>query len=183
MSTLPTKALRALRRQAQVVFQDPFASLSPRMTVGEIVGEGLALHEPQLGTDARLARVQAMLEEVGLAADCLQRYPHEFSGGQRQRIAIARALILRPQLLLLDEPTSALDVSIQHQVLTLLREVQQRHGVAYLFISHDLAVIRAMAHDVLVLHQGRVVESGPAAQVFAAPQAAYTQALLAAALG
>ena len=183
VSTLPAKALRALRRQAQVVFQDPFASLSPRMTVSEIVGEGLALHEPQLGADARLARVRAMLEEVGLAADCLQRYPHEFSGGQRQRIAIARALILRPQLLLLDEPTSALDVSIQHQVLTLLREVQQRYGVAYLFISHDLAVIRSMAHDVLVLHQGRVVESGPAAQVFAAPQAAYTQALLAAALG
>jgi microcin C transport system ATP-binding protein len=122
-----------------------------------------------------------MLAEVGLPADCLPRYPHEFSGGQRQRIAIARALVLRPQLLLLDEPTSALDASIQQQVLTLLRDAQQRYGVAYLFISHDLAVIRAMAHDVLVLRHGQVVESGPAEQLFTAPQAEYTRALLAAA--
>jgi len=178
---LPARALRAFRRQAQVVFQDPFSSLSPRLTVGEIVGEGLALHEPQLSASERQARVAAMLAEVGLPADCLPRYPHEFSGGQRQRIAIARALVLRPQLLLLDEPTSALDASIQQQVLTLLRDAQQRYGVAYLFISHDLAVIRAMAHDVLVLRHGQVVESGPAEQLFAAPQAEYTQALLAAA--
>ena len=178
---LPARALRAFRRQAQVVFQDPFSSLSPRLTVGEIVGEGLALHEPQLSASERQARVAAMLAEVGLSADCLPRYPHEFSGGQRQRIAIARALVLRPQLLLLDEPTSALDASIQQQVLTLLRDAQQRYGVAYLFISHDLAVIRAMAHDVLVLRHGQVVESGPAEQLFAAPQAEYTRALLAAA--
>ena len=181
LDNLPARALRAFRRQAQVVFQDPFSSLSPRLTVGEIVGEGLALHEPQLSTSERQARVTAMLAEVGLPADCLPRYPHEFSGGQRQRIAIARALVLRPQLLLLDEPTSALDASIQQQVLTLLRDAQQRYGVAYLFISHDLAVIRAMAHDVLVLRHGQVVESGPAEQLFAAPQAEYTRALLAAA--
>ena len=180
---LPARALRAFRRQAQVVFQDPFSSLSPRLTVGEIVGEGLALHEPQLSASERQARVAAMLAEVGLSADCLPRYPHEFSGGQRQRIAIARALVLRPQLLLLDEPTSALDASIQQQVLTLLRDAQQRYGVAYLFISHDLAVIRAMAHDVLVLRHGQVVEQGPTEALFASPQADYTRRLLAAALG
>jgi microcin C transport system ATP-binding protein len=178
--------LRRVRRRMQVVFQDPFASLSPRMTVGRIVGEGLALHQPDLAAAEREQRVLAMLDEVGLSGrhgvdHVLQRYPHEFSGGQRQRIAIARAVVLQPELLVLDEPTSALDVSVQQQVLQLLGDLQRRHGLAYVFISHDLAVVRAMSHRVLVMQAGRVVEQGEAEALFAAPRAAYTRELVAAA--
>jgi microcin C transport system ATP-binding protein len=178
--------LRTMRSRMQVVFQDPFASLSPRLTVGQIVGEGLALHRRELSAAQREALVLQMLDEVGLSAaqgvaDVLQRYPHEFSGGQRQRIAIARAVVLRPEVLVLDEPTSALDVSVQQQVLALLAELQRRYGMSYLFISHDLAVVRAMAHRVIVMKDGAVVEEGEAQALFEAPRQAYTQALLAAA--
>jgi len=178
--------LRAMRKRMQVVFQDPFASLSPRMTIGQIVGEGLALHQPELDKAAREKRVLEMLEEVGLSerhgvAGVLQRYPHEFSGGQRQRIAIARAVVLRPEVLVLDEPTSALDVSVQQQVLKLLAELQKRYGMSYIFISHDLAVVRAMSHRVMVMKGGDVVEAGEAEALFAAPKQPYTRELLAAA--
>ena len=180
------RALRAMRRRMQVVLQDPFASLSPRMTVGQIVGEGLALHQSGLSAAEHDQKVLAMLAEVGLSerdgvANVLQRYPHEFSGGQRQRIAIARAVVLQPEVLVLDEPTSALDASVQQQVLALLAELQQRHGLSYVFISHDLAVIRAMAHRVMVMKDGMVVEEGETLALFDAPQHAYTRALLAAA--
>ena len=176
--------LRALRRRMQVVFQDPFASLSPRRTVGQIGGEGLELHRPERAAADREQQVLAMLAEVGLSAgdagmaDLLQRYPHEFSGGQRQRIAIARAVVLRPDVLVLDEPTSALDVSVQQQVLALLAHLQRQYGMSYLFISHDLAVVRAMAHRVLVLKDGAVVEQGEAERVFDAPEHGYTRRLL-----
>ena len=180
------KHLRAMRKRMQVVFQDPFASLSPRMTIGQIVGEGLALHQPELNKAARDQRVLDMLDEVGLSerhgvAGVLQRYPHEFSGGQRQRIAIARAVVLRPEVLVLDEPTSALDVSVQQQVLRLLADLQKRYGMSYVFISHDLAVVRAMSHRVMVMKNGDVVEAGEAEALFAAPQQPYTRELLAAA--
>ena len=180
------KHLRAMRKRMQVVFQDPFASLSPRMTIGQIVGEGLALHRPDLNKAARDQLVLDMLDEVGLSdrhgvAGVLQRYPHEFSGGQRQRIAIARAVVLRPEVLVLDEPTSALDVSVQQQVLRLLAELQRRYGMSYVFISHDLAVVRAMSHRVMVMKNGDVVEAGESEALFAAPQQAYTRELLAAA--
>jgi microcin C transport system ATP-binding protein len=180
------EVLRAMRRRMQVVFQDPFGSLSPRMTVGQIVGEGLALHRPELPAAERERLVLEMLDEVGLSerhgvAGVLQRYPHEFSGGQRQRIAVARAVVLGPDVLVLDEPTSALDVSVQQQVLKLLAELQQRRGLSFVFISHDLAVVRAMSHRVLVMKDGDVVEEGEAEALFKAPQAPYTRALLAAA--
>jgi len=180
------KHLRAMRRRMQVVFQDPFASLSPRMTIGQIVGEGLALHHPELDKATREQRVLAMLDEVGLSdrhgvAGVLQRYPHEFSGGQRQRVAIARAVVLRPEVLVLDEPTSALDVSVQQQVLRLLADLQKRYGLSYVFISHDLAVVRAMSHRVMVMKNGDVVEAGEAEALFSAPQQPYTKELLAAA--
>jgi len=174
-------ALRPLRRRMQIVFQDPYGALSPRMSVGEIVGEGLAVHEPGLTRAQRAAAVATALEEVGLAPAMAERYPHEFSGGQRQRIAIARALVLKPRFLVLDEPTSALDVSVQAQVVDLLRALQARHRLAYLFISHDLRVVRAMAHRIMVLKDGRVVEEGEAARLVAAPREAYTRALMAAA--
>ncbi len=178
-------ALRGIRRDMQVVFQDPFSSLSPRMTVEEIVGEGLRVHEPSLDASGRRDRVRQALADVGLGEaqfpGLLQRYPHEFSGGQRQRLAVARALIVRPQVLVLDEPTSALDVTIQQQVLRLLQRLQREHGLAYLLITHDVEVIRAMAHDVLVMKDGRIVEAGPVAAVLDAPREAYTQALVAAA--
>ncbi len=174
-----------LRRQVQVVFQDPFSSLSPRMTVEEIVGEGLHVHEPRLPIPERRARVAAMLAEVGLTEaqfpGLLSRYPHEFSGGQRQRLAIARALILEPQLLVLDEPTSALDVTIQQQVLGLLQRLQKERALSYLLITHDVAVVRAMAHEVLVMKDGEVVESGSVRQVLDAPRHPYTQRLVEAA--
>ena len=178
---------RALRQRVQVVFQDPFSSLSPRLTVEQIVGEGLTVHEPSLGTSQRRARVQAALADVGLvqdpaqAGDWLQRYPHEFSGGQRQRLAIARALIVQPSLLVLDEPTSALDVTVQQQVLALLQRLQRERGLSYLLITHDVAVIRAMAHEVLVLKDGQVLEHGSVEQVLNHPRHAYTQALVKAA--
>jgi microcin C transport system ATP-binding protein len=175
-----------MRRRMQVVLQDPFASLSPRMTVGQIVGEGLDLHRPDLPRAERERLVLAMLDEVGLSerhgvSHVLQRYPHEFSGGQRQRIAIARAVVLQPEVLVLDEPTSALDVSVQQQVLALLAELQQRHGLSYIFISHDLAVIRAMSHRVMVMKDGDVVEEAETLALFDAPQHPYTRELLAAA--
>jgi len=178
---LSQKALRPLRKRMQVVFQDPFSSLSPRRTVEQIVGEGLALHCPELDTAARRRAVIAALEDVGLEEGMLGRYPHEFSGGQRQRIAIARVVALKPALLLLDEPTSALDASVQRQVLALLTQLQRRHGMSYLFISHDLAVIRAIAHRVIVMKEGRVVESGDTESVMNEPQHPYTRELLAAA--
>ncbi len=181
ISDMSSASLRPLRAQMQVVFQDPFASLSPRRTIEQIVGEGLALHQPQFSRDALRQAVAEGLSEVGLAPEMMSRYPHEFSGGQRQRIAIARALVLKPALILLDEPTSSLDVSVQYQVLELLADLQRRHGIAYLFISHDLAVIRAMAHRVIVMKDGQVVESGRTAEVLSAPRDPYTQRLLAAA--
>jgi microcin C transport system ATP-binding protein len=172
--------IRPLRRQMQIVFQDPYGSLSPRLTIGRIVGEGLEIHK--LGSRAeQRARVEEVLGEVGLDPGVLDRYPHEFSGGQRQRIAIARALVLKPDFIVLDEPTSALDMSVQAQIVELLRELQRTHELAYLFISHDLKVIRALAHDVLVMQAGRVVEQGPAEEIFERPRDPYTRTLMAAA--
>lgn len=178
LDQLRGRALTPLRKRMQVVFQDPWATLNPRMTVGQIVAEGLTVHAPELNRAERDSRVAVMLDEVGLDAQARHRYPHEFSGGQRQRIAIARALILQPELLVLDEPTSALDRSIQHQVLELLRDLQQRHKLTYVFISHDLKVVRSISHHLLVMRHGRVVESGATEQVFAKPQQQYTQLLL-----
>ena len=174
--------LRGLRRRIQVVFQDPFSSLSPRMTIGRILEEGLWIHRLEATSEGRRKRAASILEEVGLSADHLDRYPHQFSGGQRQRIAIARAMILKPDLLILDEPTSALDLSVQAQILKLLRTLQTRHGLSFLFISHDLRVVRALSQEVMVMWQGQVVEQGPTQQVFDHPQHPYTQKLLAAAL-
>ena len=180
LQTLSQRDLRPLRRQMQIVFQDPFSSLSPRMSVGEIVGEGLEVH--RIGTrEERQRMIVQALTEVGLDAAARDRYPHEFSGGQRQRISIARALVLKPRLIVLDEPTSALDMSVQAQIVDLLRDLQTRYKLAYLFISHDLKVVRALADEVVVLRHGKVVEHGPAGQVFQAPQTPYTQALIAAA--
>ena len=173
---------KAIRRHVQVVFQDPFSSLSPRMTVGELVGEGLLVHAPELSAEQRQAKVFVALAEVGLSeiqfAGLLNRYPHEFSGGQRQRLAIARALIVEPQLLVLDEPTSALDVTIQKQVLQLLQRLQRERGLSYLLITHDVDVIRAMAHHVLVMREGEIVESGSVQQIMSSPQHAYTSLLV-----
>jgi microcin C transport system ATP-binding protein len=177
------KPLRALRHNMQLVFQDPFSSLNPRMTVGSIVSEGLKLHHPELSREQVRHEVRAILDKVGLTEAMIQRYPHEFSGGQRQRIAIARAMILKPKLMVLDEPTSALDMSIQGQVIELLRDLQQEHGTSYLFISHDLRVVKALARYVLVMKRGEVVEEAEAQHLFAHPQHPYTQALMHAAFG
>ncbi len=182
IDALKRQELRPLRQRMQIVFQDPYGALSPRLSIGDIVAEGLLVHEPGSTVAARETAVIAALEEVGLEPAMRHRYPHEFSGGQRQRISIARALILKPKLLMLDEPTSALDMSVQAQIVDLLRDLQQRHGMAYLFISHDLRVIRAMSDRVLVMRQGHVVETGPVDQIFDRPQQDYTKALLAAAL-
>ena len=180
LQALGQRELRPMRREMQIVFQDPFSSLSPRMSVGEIVGEGLEVH--RIGTkEERSVLIDRVLREVGLDPSSRERYPHEFSGGQRQRIAIARALVLKPRLIVLDEPTSALDMSVQAQIVDLLRDLQERHKLAYLFISHDLKVVRALADEVVVLRHGKVVERGPAKQIFEAPQTPYTQALIAAA--
>ena len=176
-----SKRMRPLRRHMQIVFQDPYGSLSPRLSVGQIIEEGLSIQNPTLTREERVARVDQALREVGLDPKWRDRYPHEFSGGQRQRIAIARALVLEPKFLILDEPTSALDVSVQAQIVDLLRELQRRHKLAYLFISHDLKVVRALANSIIVLRYGKVVEQGPARTVFAKPKTDYTKALLAAA--
>jgi len=176
------KELRPLRSDMQMVFQDPFGSLSPRLSVGQIVGEGLEVHAPQMSRDERDKAIAEALEEVGLDPEARHRYPHEFSGGQRQRISIARAIVLKPKVIVLDEPTSALDMSVQAQIVDLLRDLQKKHNLAYLFISHDLKVVRALSHDIIVMKDGKVVEAGPADKVFDTPQEPYTQALLAAAL-
>ena len=175
-------ALRPMRKRMQLVFQDPYGSLSPRLSIGQIVGEGLKVHNLGGTEDERHTLIAETLQEVGLEPDMMERYPHEFSGGQRQRIAIARVLILKPDFIVMDEPTSALDMSVQAQIVELLRDLQQRHGLTYLFISHDLKVIRAVSHDIVVMRRGKIVEQGPAADIFANPKQAYTRALMAAAL-
>ncbi|MDE2445316.1 MAG: ABC transporter ATP-binding protein [Alphaproteobacteria bacterium] len=177
-----SREMRPLRKDMQVVFQDPFGSLSPRLSILQIVEEGLIIQQPSLSAVDRRARVAQALSEVGLDPANMDRYPHEFSGGQRQRIAIARALALEPKFIMLDEPTSALDMSVQAQVVDLLRNLQTKHNLAYLFISHDLRVVRALANDVIVMRDGHVVEHGPTQNIFDHPQQPYTQALLAAAL-
>jgi len=181
ISHLTFQGMRPLRGEIQIVFQDPFGSLSPRMSAAEIIQEGLRIHEPKLTADEREARVISVMKEVGLDPASRNRYPHEFSGGQRQRIAIARAVVLKPRFIMLDEPTSALDMSVQAQVVDLLRDLQRRHTLAYLFISHDLKVVRALANKVIVMRNGKVVEAGAAEQIFERPQTDYTRALIAAA--
>ncbi|MER8829425.1 ABC transporter ATP-binding protein [Mesorhizobium sp. M0938] len=182
ISNADRQAMRPLRRELQLVFQDPFGSLSPRMTVGQVITEGLLVHEPTLSGKQRDLRAVEALREVGLDPNARNRYPHEFSGGQRQRIAIARAMILKPKVVVLDEPTSALDRSVQKQIVELLRKLQADHELSYLFISHDLAVVRAMADYIIVMKQGKIVEEGPTEAIFSNPQAAYTQTLMAAAI-
>ncbi len=178
---LASSTLRPLRREMQIVFQDPFGSLSPRMSVAQIVGEGLGVHGIGATATERRTLIDEVLVEVGLDPASAERYPHEFSGGQRQRIALARAMVLRPRLVVLDEPTSALDMSVQAQIVDLLRDLQARHDLAYVFISHDLKVVRALSDEVMVMQAGRVVEEGPATEIFERPKEAYTQALMAAA--
>ncbi len=181
IDALTNKQMRPLRKEMQIVFQDPYGSLSPRLTVGQIIEEGLLIQNPELDEDQRRERVSAELKEVGLDPASQDRYPHEFSGGQRQRIAIARAMVLQPKFVMLDEPTSALDMSVQAQIVDLLRKLQASHGLAYLFISHDLRVVRALCNYVIVMKNGKVVEEGPAVDIFERPQNEYTKALLAAA--
>jgi microcin C transport system ATP-binding protein len=178
---LKSKEMRPLRKDMQVVFQDPFGSLSPRMSVAQIVEEGLIIQNPNMSADDRRARVSTSLSEVGLDPETMDRYPHEFSGGQRQRIAIARALALEPKFILLDEPTSALDMSVQAQVVELLRTIQAKHNIAYMFVSHDLKVVRALANKVIVMRNGQIVEHGPTEDIFDRPSTDYTKALIAAA--
>jgi oligopeptide transport system ATP-binding protein len=183
ISSAGRSEMRPLRREMQLVFQDPYGSLSPRMTAGEIITEGLLIHEPQLSRSDRDRRAAEALIEVGLEPASRNRYPHEFSGGQRQRLAIARAIILKPKVIVLDEPTSALDRSVQKQIVELLRDLQAKHRLAYLFISHDLAVVRALSDYIMVMKSGKVVEEGAVDEIFDHPQAAYTRELMAAALG
>ena len=178
---LKSKELRPLRRDMQIVFQDPYGSLSPRMSVSQIVGEGLQIQQPEMTAEARRARVAQTLADVGLDPAMQDRYPHEFSGGQRQRIAIARAMALDPRFVMLDEPTSALDMSVQAQIVDLLRDLQRKNNLAYLFISHDLKVVRALADDIIVMKDGKVMEAGSADEVFDHPKTDYTKALMAAA--
>jgi microcin C transport system ATP-binding protein len=175
-----TRQLRRLRKDMQIVFQDPYGSLSPRMTCAQVIGEGLEVHNVDPNRDSR-DLVRDVMIETGLDPEAMDRYPHEFSGGQRQRIAIARAMVLRPKLLVLDEPTSALDMTVQVQIVDLLRDLQRKYGLAYLFISHDLRVIRAMSHKVIVMKQGDIVEMGTAKDLFENPQTEYTRTLIAAA--
>ncbi len=181
ISAIAGGALRDMRARMQIVFQDPFGSLSPRMSVGDIMGEGLEVHQPGLTRAQRMQQVAQTMEEVGLDPATMDRYPHEFSGGQRQRIAIARAMVLKPRFVVLDEPTSALDVSVQAQIIDLLRGLQKKHRLAYLFISHDLKVVRAMSHRIMVLRRGKLIEEGEAAQILHAPREDYTRGLMSAA--
>ncbi|EJF78103.1 hypothetical protein ME7_00094 [Bartonella birtlesii LL-WM9] len=181
ISDFTFKKMRSLRRHIQIVFQDPFGSLSPRMSVGEIIAEGLSIHEPQLSSFGRNDCVIEALREVNLDPSVRYRYPHEFSGGQRQRIALARAIILKPRFIVLDEPTSSLDVSVQAQIIDLLCHLQQKYHLGYLFISHDLKVVKALSHEVLVMRNGKMVEYGPADRIFSSPQNPYTQSLMSAA--
>jgi microcin C transport system ATP-binding protein len=173
--------MRPLRRDMQIVFQDPYGSLSPRLPVADIVAEGLGVQYKTMSTARKREIVAQALTDTGLDPEAMDRYPHEFSGGQRQRIAIARAIVLEPKLIVLDEPTSALDMSVQAQIVDLLRDLQKRRGLAYLFISHDLKVVRALASEIIVMRDGKVVESGPAVDLLANPRSAYTRALFAAA--
>ncbi|MEQ1715700.1 MAG: ABC transporter ATP-binding protein [Hyphomicrobium sp.] len=182
IDTFNSKEMRPLRKDMQIVFQDPYGSLSPRLTVGQIIEEGLTILQPELDEDGRRARVSTALTDVGLDPQAQDRYPHEFSGGQRQRIAIARAMVLEPKFVMLDEPTSALDMSVQAQIVDLLRDLQNKRQLAYLFISHDLRVVRALSNYVIVMRNGKVVEEGPSADIFSNPKEDYTRALLAAAL-
>ena len=182
VTTYGRKEMQDLRKRMQIVFQDPFSSLSPRMSVQSIIGEGLKVHQPDISGSEREDRVIAALKDVGLDPDTRNRYPHEFSGGQRQRISIARAMVLNPEFVVLDEPTSALDLSVQAQIVDLLRELQEKYTLSYMFISHDLRVVRAMAHELIVMKDGKVVESGSAKEIFDSPQEDYTKTLLEAAL-
>jgi microcin C transport system ATP-binding protein len=177
-----SKALRPLRRRMQVVFQDPYGSLSPRMTVGGIIGEGLQIHEPGMTMPERRAAISSALQEVGLEPSMQDRLPHELSGGERQRVAVARAMILKPEFVVLDEPTSALDLSVQAQLIELLRELQTKHRIAFLFISHDMKVVRALSHYLIVMQHGKVVEQGLCDDIFDSPKETYTKTLMAAAL-
>ena len=178
---LKFKAMRPLRRDMQIVFQDPYGSLSPRLPVGDIVAEGLGVQYKAMSLPRRREIVAQALADTGLDPSAMDRYPHEFSGGQRQRIAIARAIVLDPKFIVFDEPTSALDMSVQAQIVDLLRDLQKRRGLAYLFISHDLKVVRALASEIIVMRDGKVVESGPTLELLAKPRSAYTRALFAAA--
>jgi microcin C transport system ATP-binding protein len=178
---LDSAAMRPLRKEMQIVFQDPYGSLSPRLSIGQIIEEGLEILAPELNYEERRARVRNALKEVGIDPEGIDRYPHEFSGGQRQRIAIARAMVLEPKFVMLDEPTSALDMSIQAQIVDLLRELQKKHNLAYMFISHDLKVVRALCNYVIVMKNGKTVEEGPSEQIFGSPKEDYTKSLMAAA--
>ena len=177
---LAENEFRPLRREMQMIFQDPFGSLNPRFTIGEIVGEALEIHFPKMTLSDRVDRVAELLKLVGLKAEMMRRYPHEFSGGQRQRIGIARALAVEPRFIVCDEPVSALDVSVQAQIVNLLQDLQEQFGIAYLFIAHDLAVVEHISDHVLVMHHGKIVESAPAAEIYNNPQHEYTKTLLAA---
>jgi len=176
--TLQTKQLRGLRKQMQVVFQDPYSSLNPRMSIRQIIEEGLMVHFPEKSEDERTLELDTILNDVGLTPDMKDRYPHEFSGGQRQRISIARAMVLRPRFIVLDEPTSALDLSVQAQIIDLLKSLQKKYGLSYMFISHDLRVVKAIAHQIIVMHKGIVVEQGDTAHIFAHPAHEYTRTLI-----